>query len=90
MKVAIDADGCIGCGLCVSTCPEVYKMEEDKETHDEPDEDDEDLGDEDLGGGEKKKKKVIDLGDEPMFAKKGGKGKKDCKKGKCESTIDDE
>lgn len=30
MKVTIDADACIGCGLCVSTCPEVYKMEGDK------------------------------------------------------------
>lgn len=30
MKVTIDADTCVGCGLCVSTCPEVYVMEGDK------------------------------------------------------------
>lgn len=30
MKAKVDADLCIGCGLCVSTCPEVFKMEEDK------------------------------------------------------------
>jgi ferredoxin len=30
MKAKVDKDLCIGCGLCVSTCPEVFKMEEDK------------------------------------------------------------
>jgi len=30
MKAKVDADLCIGCGLCVSTCPEVFKMQEDK------------------------------------------------------------
>jgi ferredoxin len=30
MKAKVDADLCIGCGLCVSECPEVFKMADDK------------------------------------------------------------
>jgi ferredoxin len=30
MKARVDADLCIGCGLCESTCPEVFKMDGDK------------------------------------------------------------
>ena len=30
MKVTIEPEICIGCGLCVSLCPEVFKMEDDK------------------------------------------------------------
>ena len=30
MKAKIDPDICIGCGLCVDTCPTVYRMEDDK------------------------------------------------------------
>ncbi len=30
MKARVDPDICIGCSLCVSTCPEVFKMEGDK------------------------------------------------------------
>lgn len=30
MKARVDKDVCIGCGLCVTTCPEVFKMDDDK------------------------------------------------------------
>ena len=30
MKSKIDADICIGCGLCETICPGVYRMEDDK------------------------------------------------------------
>ena len=29
MKVMIDRDGCISCGLCAGTCPEVFQMADD-------------------------------------------------------------
>lgn len=29
MKVTIDRSGCIGCGLCAETCPEVFRMNDD-------------------------------------------------------------
>lgn len=29
MKASIDRSGCIGCGLCASTCPAVFRMAED-------------------------------------------------------------
>lgn len=28
MKAMIDRDGCIGCGLCADTCPEVFCMDD--------------------------------------------------------------
>ncbi|HLD83182.1 MAG TPA: ferredoxin [Candidatus Omnitrophota bacterium] len=30
MKARVDPELCIGCGLCVQTCPQVFKMEGDK------------------------------------------------------------
>ena len=30
MKAKVDADICIGCGLCECNCPEVFKMDGDK------------------------------------------------------------
>lgn len=29
MKAVLDRDGCISCGLCVSVCPEVFRMADD-------------------------------------------------------------
>lgn len=29
MKATIDRSGCIGCGLCADTCPEVFRIADD-------------------------------------------------------------
>ena len=31
--VSVDKEKCIGCGLCSSTCPEVFEMGEDGKAH---------------------------------------------------------
>jgi len=30
MKVRVDEDLCVGCGLCVNTCPDIFEMKDDK------------------------------------------------------------
>lgn len=44
MKVEIDRDGCISCGLCPSICPDVFRMADDglAEVYQKPTEDNED------------------------------------------------
>jgi ferredoxin len=30
MKVTVDEETCIGCGVCSDTCPEVFELNDDK------------------------------------------------------------
>lgn len=30
MKATVDQELCVGCGLCADSCPEVFKMENEK------------------------------------------------------------
>ena len=30
MRVTVDEETCIGCGLCTEDCPEVFEMNDDK------------------------------------------------------------
>lgn len=32
-KITIDKDLCTGCGLCASSCPDVFKIEDDNLAH---------------------------------------------------------
>ena len=45
MKAIIDRSGCIACGLCIETCPEVFRMADDglAEVYAEVDETTEDI-----------------------------------------------
>ncbi|MPN38252.1 Ferredoxin [bioreactor metagenome] len=29
MKAIVDRDGCIGCGVCAATCPEVFDIDDE-------------------------------------------------------------
>ncbi len=33
MKAIVDKDLCMGCGLCVEVCPQVFEMGEDDKAH---------------------------------------------------------
>ena len=45
MKVKIDREGCISCGNCIATCPEVFRFADDglSEVYNAPDESNADL-----------------------------------------------
>lgn len=32
-KITVDASTCVGCGLCESSCPEVFKVQDDNIAH---------------------------------------------------------
>lgn len=46
MQVKIDRGGCISCGLCENTCPEVFRLGDDgpAEVHHQPDSVEQEIG----------------------------------------------
>ncbi len=53
MTVEIDRGGCISCGLCESTCPEVFRIAEDglAEAYHQPDTSEQEQGAKQAEGG---------------------------------------
>lgn len=53
MHVTIDRDGCISCGLCESTCPDVFRIAGDgvAEVHHQPDSPEQEAGAQEAAGG---------------------------------------
>lgn len=53
MQVMIDRDGCIACGLCENTCPEVFRIADDglAEVHHQPDDAAQEAGAQQAAGG---------------------------------------
>lgn len=43
MKVTVDQEVCIGCGMCIDICPEVFKFNEDSKSEVIPEANFEDL-----------------------------------------------
>jgi len=33
MRIIIDTEACIGCGVCESLCPDVFQVQEDEKAH---------------------------------------------------------
>ncbi len=53
MQVEIDRGGCISCGLCEGTCPEVFRIAEDglAEVYHQPDDPSQEAGAKEAEGG---------------------------------------
>ncbi len=53
MQVTIDRDGCIACGLCEGTCPEVFRIADDgrAEAYHQPDTAEQEMGAQEAANG---------------------------------------